>query len=118
MWPSDIEKHLKAIDDRLDDHHRHLRQILTNQETIMTAISDFTAKMTTFFDRQDKAVSDLQDDVKNLTDEIAKLQASPGQITPEYQASLDAIQARASTVADKLDALDALTPPLPPAPAG
>lgn len=83
----------------------------------MSAIADFNTKMTEFFDRQDKAVSDLQDDVKFLTDKIAELQASAGGITPEDQATLDAIQARASSVADKLAALDELTPPVvPPAP--
>lgn len=80
----------------------------------MTAIADFTAKMTEFFDRQDKAVTDLQGDVKSLQDQIAALQNSAGQITPEDQALLDGIEAHASAVSDKLDALDALTPPVPP----
>lgn len=80
----------------------------------MTAISDFAAKMTAFTDRQDAAVADLQGDVKSLEDQIAALQATAGAITPEDQALLDVIQARASTVADKLDALDALTPPVVP----
>lgn len=81
----------------------------------MTAIQDFATKMNAFFDQQDTAINDLQGDVKFLTDTIAALQASPGTITAEDQASLDALQARASTVADKLAALDALTPPAPPA---
>lgn len=86
-------------------------------ERIMSAISDFSAAVTAFFDRQDAAVTDLQGDVKNLQDQIAALQASQGQITPADQALLDGIQARAQAVADKLDALDALTPPVaPPAP--
>lgn len=80
----------------------------------MTAIADFSAKMTAFFDRQDAAVADLQGDVDNLTAQIAALQASAGTVTPEDQAALDAIQARAQTVSDKLDALDALTPPKAP----
>jgi len=81
---------------------------------IMSAISDFAAKTNAFNDRIDTAIAGLQTDVQTLNDLITKLQNSPGQITPEDQASLDAIQARASAVADKLDALDALTPP--PAP--
>ncbi len=80
----------------------------------MSAISDFAAKQNAFNDRQDKAISGLTDDIKNLTDEIAKLQASAGQITPEDQALLDGIQTRAQGISDKLDALDALTPPVAP----
>lgn len=97
-------------------HHNdpHLKHTL---EAIMSAITDFSDKMKIFFDRQDKAVSDLQDDVKSLQDQIAALQNSPGTITPEDQALLDEIQTRASTVSDKLDALDSLTPPATP-PAG
>lgn len=109
-----IERHLGAIANLLTDHHRHFIQILTNQEKIMSKISDFAGQMNAFTDRQDKAVADLQEDVKSLSAKIDELQASAGQITPEDQALLDAIQARASTVADKLDALDALTPPAVP----
>lgn len=82
---------------------------------IMSAISDFAAAVTGFFDQQDAAVTALQGDVKNLTDQIAALQNSNGAITPEDQALLDGIQARAKSVADKLNALDALTPPVVPA---
>lgn len=82
----------------------------------MSAISDFASKVQAFFDRQDVAITDLQGDVKNLQDQIAALQASQGTITPEDQALLDGIQARASAVSDKLDALDALTPPVTPTP--
>lgn len=112
---SDYREH-RLIENILADHHRHLLAILHKLETIMTAISDFAARVTAFMDRQDVAVADLQGDVKSLEDQIAALQASAGAITPEDQALLDGIQARASTVADKLDALDALTPPVVPAP--
>jgi len=101
--------------------HELLHEILisVNQtkegvEQIMSAISDFAAKVTAFFDRQDTAITDLQGDVKSLNDQIAALQNSTGAITPEDQALLDGITARASTVSDKLDALDALTPPVVP----
>lgn len=80
----------------------------------MSAISDFADKMKVFNDRQDAAVTALQGDVKSLEDQITALQGSSGAITPEDQALLDGIQARASAVADKLDALDALTPPVVP----
>ena len=81
---------------------------------IMSAISDFATAQNAFQNRMDTAVSDLQGDVKNLTDQIAALQASTGTITPADQALLDGVQARAKSVADKLDALDNLTPPVVP----
>lgn len=80
----------------------------------MSAVSDFSTKMNEFFNQQDKAVGDLQDDVKNLSDQIAALQTSGGSITPEDQALLDGIQNRASVITEKLNALDALTPPVVP----
>jgi alkylhydroperoxidase family enzyme len=84
------------------------------EHKIMSAISDFAAKQNAFNNRIDASVTDLQGDVKNLSDQIAALQASAGTITPEDQALLDGIQQRTSTIADKLDALDALTPPAVP----
>ncbi len=81
----------------------------------MSKISDFATKQNAFNDQMDTAVSGLTADVKNLSDQIAALQASAGEITPEDQALLDGIQARTQTVADKLTALDALTPPVVPA---
>jgi methyl-accepting chemotaxis protein len=83
-------------------------------QTIMSAISDFAARQAAFNDRIDQAVTGLQGDVKTLQDTIDKLQNTAGQITPEDQALLDQIDARADAVATKLEALDALTPPAPP----
>lgn len=103
------------------DWRKSLSELATKQdlekvkEQIMSAISDFATKQNVFNDRQDAAITDLQGDVQFLNNTIAKLQSSPGTITPEDQALLDALEARASATADKLDALDALTPPAPPA---
>ncbi len=93
-------------------HHFATKQDIESlKHTIMSVIQDFAAKFSAFQDRQDKAIADLQGDVQNLTDQIAKLQSTQGQITPEDQALLDQIQSRASAISDKLDALDQLTPP-------
>ncbi len=80
----------------------------------MAGIKDYVTATTAFFDRQDAAIAGLQGDVKFLNDTILALQNSPGTLTPEDQASLDALQSRAQVVADKLDALDSLTPPVAP----
>lgn len=83
-------------------------------QNIMSKIADFAAAMSAFNDRVDAAITDLQGDVKSLNDQITALQNSAGTVTAEDQALLDALQARASSIADKLDALDALTPPAAP----
>jgi hypothetical protein len=80
----------------------------------MSAISDYAAKANAFNDRIDSAVTGLQGDVQALNDTITKLQNSAGTVTPEDQALLDQLQARAETIATKVEALDALTPPVPP----
>ncbi len=80
----------------------------------MSAISDFAAKQNAHNDRVDTALTGIQGDVKFLQDTIDKLQNSPGAITPEDQALLDALDARADVTASKLEALDALNPPVPP----
>lgn len=103
MWPWNIAK-------KLDD----LKQL---GERIMSAISDFADKMTEHNAKVDAAVAGLTTDISTLEAQIAALQNSAGQITPEDQALLDGIEQKAGQVADKLAALDALTPP-PAPPAG
>lgn len=80
----------------------------------MSAISDFAAAQNAVNEQIDTAVTGLTGDIKNLTETIAKLQGSPGVLTPEDQALLDALQTRVKAVADRLSALDAITPPVPP----
>lgn len=115
-----MSEHRPSWIDRQPDgitlHHIHqdLKTIFLFIEVLMSKISDFATAQNAFFDRQDKAITDLQGDVKALNDIITTLQNSAGAVTPEDQASLDALQARASAVSDKLDALDALTPPVVP----
>lgn len=93
-----------------------LRRIRKMERNIMSVISDFAVKQNAFNDRVDAAVTGLQGDIQALNDKITELQNSPGTITPEDQASLDAIQTRAEGIAAKLEALDALTPPTVPTP--
>lgn len=107
-------------------HHHHFdeavicalqaipKAIIHTGALIMSAISEFATKQNAHNDKIDTAVSGLQGDVQTLTDTIKKLQESAGQITPEDQALLDAIDARAQGISDKLEALDALTPPATP----
>ena len=81
----------------------------------MSKIQDFEAHMNAFFDRQDVAVADLAGDVDGLKAEIAKLKDLLGaEVSPEVAAVLDAVEARASGMTDKVEALDNLTPPVVP----
>ncbi len=108
-----IEIHWERHHELLERLVKRIEQLIELQTQIMAtaseAIKAFAAATAAFNDRIDTAVTDLQGDVKNLQDQIAVLQSSSGQIS-----RLHGIQARASSVADKLDALDALTPPVAP----
>lgn len=91
-------------------------EVLRNEimATVTEALAAFATAMQGYEDQQDAAITGLQGDVENLNAQILALQNSPGTISPADQATLDAIQARGKTIADKLAALDALTPPVPP----
>lgn len=115
--------------DRLTEHlekefewrksHLHLatkQDLKETEQRIMSKISEFAEKQNAFNDRVDAAVTGLQGDIQALNDKITELQNSPGQITPEDQALLDAIQTRSEGIAAKVEALDALTPPVVPPP--
>lgn len=77
----------------------------------MSAISEFAAQQEAFNARLDAAVTDIQGDVASLKQQIADLLASAGTISPEDQAALEALNARSSEIASKLEALAAETPP-------
>lgn len=96
----------------------HLTKISQKLDNIMSAISDFATKQNAFNDKMDAAISDITTEVAALNSEIASLQASAGAITPEDQALLDGLQARAQSISDKLSALDTLQPPAVPASVG
>lgn len=86
---------------------------------IMSALSDYVGRVNTAFDKLGTAVDGIAADVAFLKAKIEELQNNPGPITPEDQALLDALEARANTLSDKAAALDAATeqPPPPPPPA-
>lgn len=87
------------------------------KEQIMSAISDFGARVDAAFEKLGVAVDGVASDVAFLKEEIRKLQENPGPITPEDQAILDGIESRVGALSAKVEALDAATeqPPVPPA---
>lgn len=85
--------------------------LATFERKIMSAISDFAANVKDSFTELATAVDGVVSDVNQLKAKIDQLQNSPGQITPEDQATLDAIQAQAKSLADKVKSLDEATAP-------
>ena len=95
---------------------------------IMSAISDFLSKQTAFDARQSTAIDALvasiagvSSDVDTLNAKITELQNSSGGVTPEDQASINALQEQGEALSTKLEAvstalaaLDAQTPPAVP----
>ncbi len=79
------------------------------EERIMSAIKDFSDKVDAAFEEIGTSVDGVQSDVTALKAKIDELQNSSGTVTPEDQALLDQIQARATSLAEKVKTLDAAT---------
>ena len=82
---------------------------------IMGSIQDFGNRVNTAFDQIHAAVTGIADDIDWLKQEIIRLQNTPGPISPEDQAILDALEARVGGMVTRIDALDTATarPPTP-----
>jgi len=82
------------------------------------AIQAYADAVNAQFDVIEPAVDGVADDVAFLKEKIDALQNTPGTLTPEDQALLDAIQSRIGTLATRVTALDAATsrPTPPPTP--
>lgn len=85
------------------------------EERIMATIQEFADRVNTAFDEIGTAVDGVVTDIQWLKDKITELQNTPGPISPEDQARLDALEARAAAAVTKVKALDASTE-TPPAP--
>jgi hypothetical protein len=93
----------------------------------MPTYNEYLQQQKAYNDRDDAAFSAIATsfegitaDFKFLKDTITKLQNSAGQVTPEDQALIDQLQARANTAGPKVEALaksikdlDDATPPEP-----
>lgn len=107
---------------RFEIHHYHhfpdseasvvlakLEEIRKQGIQIMSSISEFAGKVNAAFEGISTAVDGVKADVEGLKAKIQELQDSAGQISPEDQALLDDIQAKAESAATKLAELDAAT---------
>jgi ABC-type transporter Mla subunit MlaD len=77
------------------------------------AIQAFAGRVNTFLDQIGTSVDGIQGDVTELKRLIKQLQDSAGQVTPEDQATIDAIESRIGGLAAKTKALDDQTDNVP-----
>lgn len=103
--------------DHLELHsklHRKLDLILANQESIMTAISDFAAKQAAFNTEIATDLTNITASIATLNATIATLQNSQGTLSAADQATLDDLQAQGTALAAQADTTAGKTPPTPP----
>lgn len=81
----------------------------------MSKITEYTANVDAFMARVESSTVGITADIAQLKALIEQLQTSPGPITAEDQAALDASQKLIDAATVKLEALDGLTAPTPPA---
>jgi hypothetical protein len=93
----------------LDEIRRWRHDTKHQYHEIMEAIQTFATRVNAAFDALSTSVEGIADDVLFLKEEIAKLQAAPGVLTPEDQASLDALEARVAGLGTKIAELDSAT---------
>ena len=85
-----------------------------NKRNIMAeAIQAFAGRVNTFLDEIGTSVDGIQGDVTELKRLIKELQDSAGQVTPEDQATINAIESRIGTLAGKVKSLDEQTENVP-----
>lgn len=99
----------------LKDVHHHQGRILRNQEKIMTAISDYAAKVKASFTTIGNSLDAIEDDIKTLADKITEMQNNPGPITAADQTLLDEAEVLANGLVARVGAIDAQHPPVPTA---
>lgn len=113
-----VAQAIQALDRNHQEQHRE----------IMQAITDYGDRQKAHNDRQNAALAvitgaltGVAGDIAELKKLIEQLQNSPGTLSPEDQATLDAAQARSESATTRLEAaaatlqaIDEQTPPPPP----
>ncbi len=111
----DINVHVyPAGADGLAELTKLLHVLSGKVDKAMSKISEFSDAVNASFNDINKGIDGLAGDIKTLNDKITELQNTPGPLSPEDQALLDAIQATAVSAASRVKALDDLTPPVAP----
>lgn len=76
----------------------------------MSKISDTAARQTERYNKMDAALAGIKADIVLLNETIEKLQNTPGEISAEDQALLDAMETKGDELAAKFAALDSERP--------
>jgi|GEM_PF-4519216 hypothetical protein len=77
------------------------------------AIQAFAGRVNTFLDEIGTSVDGIQGDVTELKRLIKELQDSAGTVSPEDQATINALESRIGSLASKTKALDDQTDNVP-----
>lgn len=110
-----VWRRVRSIPDSFDVVKK-LKLIHALGEKNMSAISNFSEAQKKHNERMESALAAVKADVESLHQKLEEFQNSPGAISPEDQALLDALQAQSEALVAKLDALDQMTPSLTDAP--
>lgn len=78
------------------------------------ALQKYVTDVNSYLDRADKAMDGVKGDVNFIKAELDKIQNSPGTLSPEDQASLDAALQRMGTLTARIETLDQETAPAVP----
>jgi uncharacterized protein YoxC len=78
------------------------------------AIVKYVNDVNAYLDRADSAMDGIKGDVTAIKAELEKIQNSPGTLSPEDQASLDAALQRMGTLTQRIETLDQETAPAVP----
>lgn len=95
-----------------------LNNLLSQGETLMSAIQDFAVKQQAYNERMNAAVEGIRGDLDNLNEQIKKLQdaaAQNSEMSDEDKEALNRLEMSSQELADKLEQIDQLNAPaLPP----
>ena len=91
-----------------------INTVLKEIGKLMSQITDYANRVGEYANTLDAALENITGDIDFLKKKIEEIQNSPGVLSPEDQAALDAADARLKTLSDKAAALAEVVPP--PAP--
>jgi hypothetical protein len=107
----------KSVSRRCNSRHEPAtkQELHQMEKRIMKSITDFQKATQENLDVLGTTLDSIASGIVALDDLITKLQSSPGTLSAEDQAALDAIQSASAALVTKASAIS-VTPPVTPAP--
>jgi hypothetical protein len=100
--------------------YKELRKLRKGVKNVMSAVSDFAAKVQAQFDATNTSLTSIVTEeatlAKQITDLQAQIAASPSTLVPADQLLLDTIVANVNTLAARTAGIAAAVPALPAPP--